>query len=179
MSVDQALHVTQVSLKFRLFLPLPPKYRYERHTAAYLTCFQVWVYVCVCMYVGCTCVTVINTQSYYLLHFDTLSTWKSDLTKMAKYSFLWVLPGLHYASWYGLVTFTEFGNTLAMVNWLVSLLGIPTRHRLCGTICSTDPPKSCLGFSFSLDNLIFMVSTVFTSASTLCFTHFILVYSFF
>lgn len=45
---------------------------------------------------------------------------------MAKYGFLWVLPGLHRTSWCGLVTFIEFGNTLAMAYWLVSLLGIPT-----------------------------------------------------
>lgn len=58
---------------------------------------------------------------------------------------------------------------LAMVYWLVSLLGIPSRHRLFGMICLTDPQNSCLGFSFSLVNLVFMISTVFTSASTLCF----------
>lgn len=51
MSVDLALHVTQVSLKFRLSLPLPPKYRDERHTAAYSAYFSsmsvcVFVYVC-------------------------------------------------------------------------------------------------------------------------------------
>lgn len=84
MSVDLVLHVTQVSLKFRLFLPLPPKYRDDRHTAAdsaYISSMSACVFVYVCGVHVCNfddgdvtlvmCVTPSPITSYIGTHFPS------------------------------------------------------------------------------------------------------------